>query len=83
VPPDIDIQKDLYIVSPGDDVSHFHPNYFGSGVSYLTPRVDKMERAYEAARDFAARKGMKILNATVGGQLEVFPRVRLEDVIRR
>jgi hypothetical protein len=81
VPPGIDIQNDLIIVSPGDDVSHFHPNYFGSGVSYLTPRVDKMERAYVAARDFAARKGMKILNATAGGQLEVFPRVRLEEVI--
>src|ERR671918_16477 len=81
MPPGIDIQNDLIVVSPGDDVSHFHPSYFGSGVSYLTPRVDKMERAYVAARNFAARNGMKILNATAGGKLEVFPRIRLETVI--
>jgi hypothetical protein len=40
-----------------------------------------MEKAYIVARDFAARKGMNIFNATVGGRLEVFPRVRLEDII--
>jgi hypothetical protein len=83
VPPDVDIRKDLIVVSPSDDVSHFHPNYFGKGFRYTTPRVDQMEKAYMVARDFAARKGMKILNATVGGQLEIFPRVRLEDVIGR
>jgi hypothetical protein len=81
VPPDIDIRKDLIVVSPSDDTSHFHPNYFGKGFRYTTPRVDQMEKAYMVARDFGARKGMKICNATIGGKLEVFPRVRLEDVI--
>jgi hypothetical protein len=77
----VDPQKDLVITSPSDDVSHFHPNYFGKGFRYTTPRVDQMEKAYIVARDFGARKGMKIANATVGGKLEIFPRVRLEDIL--
>jgi hypothetical protein len=81
LPPNVDAKKDMVIVSPSDDVSHFHPQYFGRGFRYTTPRVDQMEKAYIVARDFAARKGMNIFNATVGGRLEVFPRVRLEDII--
>jgi hypothetical protein len=81
LPPNVDVQNDIVMTSQSDDVSHFHPNYFGKGFRYTTPRVDKMETAYIVAREFAARKGVKILNATVGGRLEVFPRVRLEDII--
>jgi hypothetical protein len=81
LPANVDPQKDLVITSPSDDVSHFHPNYFGKGFRYTTPRVDQMEKAYIVARDFGARKGMKIANATVGGKLEIFPRVRLEDIL--
>lgn len=73
----------MVIESQGDDINHFHPNYFGRGFQYTTPRVDKMEKAYLVARDFATQSGMTIANATVGGKLEVFPRVRLADVITR
>jgi hypothetical protein len=83
VPSDVDIRKDTIVVSPSDDKSHFDPNYFGKGFRYTTPRVDQMERAYIVAREFGGQKGMKIFNATIGGNLEVFPRVRWEDVIRR
>jgi hypothetical protein len=82
LPPNVDARKDMVIVSPSDDVSHFHPQYFGRGFRYTTPRVDQMEKAYVVARDFAARKGIEIINATQGGKLEVFPRARLENVIR-
>ena len=82
LPPNVDARKDSIITSPSDDVSHFHPNYFGKGFRYTTPRVDQMEKAYIVARDFAARKGMEIINATKGGALEVFPRANFEDVIR-
>ena len=47
-----------------------------------TPRVDQMEKAYIVARDFAAQKGIEIINATKGGALEVFSRVNFEDIRR-
>lgn len=81
IPPDA--ENEMIIESQGDDINHFNPNYFGRGFQYTTPRVDKMEKAYLVARDFATRRGMEIANATVGGKLELFPRVRLEDVIGR
>ena len=67
---------------PSDDTSHFHSNYFGKGFRYTTPRVDQMEKAYVVAREFAAERGIEIINATKGGALEVFPRANFEDVMR-
>jgi len=63
------------IVSASDDVSHFHPDYFGKGYRWHDPRVDRMEEAYRRARDVYAQSGRAICNATVGGKLEVFDRV--------
>ena len=82
LPPDVDARNDMVVTSSSDDVSHFHPNYFGKGFRYTTPRVDQMERAYIVAREFAARKGVEIVNATQGGALEVFPRARFENITR-
>jgi Protein of unknown function DUF115 len=76
-------ENEMVIESQGDDINHFDPNYFGRGFQYTTPRVDKMEKAYLVAREFAAQRGIEIANATVRGKLEVFPRVRLADVITR
>jgi len=58
-----------------DDVNHFHPDYFGEGKRWHTPRVDRMERAYIRAREISLKLGIPIYNATYGGRLEVFPRV--------
>lgn len=69
------------IVSTGADADHFRPDYFGPGYRYHNPRVERMEKAYMAARDFAAHNNMKIYNATIGGKLEVFNRVSYEEVI--
>ena len=63
------------IVSDRDDQNHFHPDYFGKGKRWHLPRVDRMERAYVRAREVFEADGRRILNATKGGQLEVFPRV--------
>lgn len=69
------------IRSENPDVNHFHPDYFGPGFRYHDPKVDRMELAYREARRFFEAHGGAIYNATVGGQLEVFPRVNLDDVI--
>ncbi len=80
IPADLDPTVDGVIVSQGADVNHFDPNYFGQGYRYHNPRVERMENAYVAAREFAAAHGMKIYNATIGGKLEVFPRVDYDKV---
>lgn len=61
--------------SKEDDHNHFDPRYFGKGYRWHDPKVERMERAYVAARRFAENKRIDIINATVGGKLEVFPRV--------
>jgi len=67
--------------SHGDDPNHIHPEYFGKGRRWHDPRVDRMERAYMRARYEFERVGRKVVNATVGGRLEVFPRVDYFKII--
>jgi hypothetical protein len=57
------------------DPNHFHPDYFGKGLRWHQPRVDRMEIAYVRARDTFEQADRNVWNATVGGKLEVFPRV--------
>lgn len=70
------------IVSERDDQNHFHPDYFGKGKRWHLPRVDRMERAYERAREVFVDDGRRIVNATKGGRLEVFPRVDYDRMVR-
>ena len=58
-----------------DDVNHFHPDYFGKGYRWHDPQVNKMKEAYREARRVCNETDVNMINATLGGQLEVFPRV--------
>ena len=42
---------------------------------------DAMNQCYQLCEDYAKAHGIKIYNATRGGKLEVFERVKLEDVV--
>lgn len=68
------------IVSESDDVNHFHPGYFGKGYRWHDPMVERMESAYRVARAFLETRGVKVFNATAGGQLEVFERVSYDEI---
>jgi hypothetical protein len=68
------------ITSQSDDPNHFDPSYFGKGYRWHDPAVERMETAYRRAREAFAANGRKIMNATVGGQLNVFERVKYEDL---
>jgi hypothetical protein len=68
------------ITSTRDDVNHFHADYFGAGMRWHLPRVDRMERAYRRARDVFAADGRRLVNATKGGALEVFARVDYDEL---
>lgn len=61
--------------------SHFHPDYYPKGTRLLGMNLQSAESGYSRARDAFERRGAKIVDATVGGNLRVFPKVRLEEVL--
>jgi hypothetical protein len=80
--PDSAIRNGLTIESTEDDNNHFHPDYFGAGKKWHDPQLDMVSLNYELARLVFESDGRKILNATVGGALEVFERVDIQDIFR-
>lgn len=63
------------ITSNGDDPNHFAPGYFGKGFRWQLPDLEGSERAYRMARKAYSEAGRRIVDATVGGKLTVFPKV--------
>jgi hypothetical protein len=63
------------VISNGDDVDHFDPDYFGKGTQWQLPDLETSELAYALARHYYHRDGRKILDATVDGALQIFPKV--------
>lgn len=63
------------VTSGGDDPNHFSPQYFGKGFRWQLPDLEGSERAYRLARTAYEQAGRRIVDATVGGKLTVFPKV--------
>jgi len=63
------------VVSQGDDLNHFAPNYFGKGAKWQLPDLDTSEVGYTFVREAYRKAGREVLDATVGGKLTVFPKV--------
>lgn len=63
------------VVSQGDDPDHFHKGYFGKGFRWQLPDLDTSEVGYRMARQAYEAAGRRVLDATVGGKLTVFPKV--------
>ncbi len=63
------------VISDGDDPNHFHPDYFGKGFKWQLPNLEKSEVAYNFARRQYEKAGRRIVDATVGGKLQVFTKV--------
>ena len=84
---------DLYQYrGPGPDINHFHPEYCpykirkSTGAEINPPEAwaslnRHLIRAHTMARDSAARMGISIYNATVGGSLEVYERVDITSIL--
>lgn len=76
--------KEIYIL--GADCTYLgeKEHFVDCGVEdrsrkYATP---KLIVGYEKVKEYADSHGIKVYNATRGGVLEVFPRVKLEDVLK-
>ncbi len=65
----------LSIESTEDDENHFHPDYFGKGKKWHDPQLEQVLKNYEMAKMVYKWDGRKIMNATVGGNLNLFDRV--------
>ena len=63
------------VVSEGEDPNHFSTAYFGKGFQWQLPDLDNSERAYLLARQAYEISGRSIVDATVGGKLDVFQKV--------
>ncbi len=68
------------VVSQGDDPNHFSPGYFGKGFRWQLPDLDTSEIGYQRARLAFESDGRRIVDATVGGKLQVFPKVDYESL---
>lgn len=79
VPPPADMENTV-IHSRAVDVNHIHPDYFGPGYRWHDPNTDRMEMGYRCARRELEQRGVTVLNATVGGQLEVFERASFANL---
>jgi len=70
------------VVSTGADPNHFSPQYFGQGFRWQLPDLEGNERGYRLARQVYERDGRRVLDATVGGKLTVFPKVEYTSLFR-
>jgi len=66
------------VVSQGEDRDHFHHAYFGKGFRWQLPDLQTSERAYRMAHAAYLQAGRRVLDATIGGRLDVFPKVEYE-----
>jgi hypothetical protein len=81
LPQAADDPRPATVVSGGDDPNHFLPNYFGKGVKWTLPSWHQMEASYALARRHYEAAGRRIVDATAGGKLTVFPKVDYETVV--
>ncbi len=68
-------------VYKGDDENHFHPDYF-KGQQWQLADVYGSEVSYHMANYYYKKDGRQILDATVGGKLDVFPKIDFEEALR-
>lgn len=58
-----------------NDPNHFDTAYFGTNAKWHAPNVNGMIFGYSMAKKICDELGVEVYNATIGGMLEVFPRV--------
>jgi len=68
------------VVSQGDDLSHFDPEYFGKGFRWQLPDLDTSEQGYWLARQVYESANCEVVDATIGGRLQVFRKVEYDTL---
>jgi hypothetical protein len=65
------------ITATGNEGSWFIPGYHAAGMQFRAPDFYGEEHAYRLAREAFERAGRRVVDATVGGKLNVFEKVDL------
>ena len=68
------------VVSMGSDPDHIDSNYFGKGFRWQLPDLETSELAYRLAKLNFEQAGRQIFDATIDGKLQVFPKVKYEEM---
>ena len=63
------------VISEGDDLNHFNPDYFGRGFRWQLPDLLASEQAYRLAKKAFEADGRRVLDATIDGKLDIFEKV--------
>jgi hypothetical protein len=71
------------IISNEDDENHFHPDYFGKGKTWHDPHLDRALNSYKMINLIYEAAGRKVINATIGGKLEIFDRVDYDSLFKK
>lgn len=66
------------VESQGDDPNHFSVKYFGKGFQWQLPDLKAWEDGYRMVRKAYESDGREVLDATIGGKLQVFKKVDYE-----
>ena len=66
----------------GPDTNHFDPNYFGHGTYWGTPDLLRSEEDYARAKTAFENDGREVFDATVGGKLDIFKKVTVEEALQ-
>ncbi len=69
------------VISEGADPNHFHPDYFGKGTRWNLPDLKNSELAYTYAKSSFENDGRRIVDATIDGKLQVFPKIDYKNLI--
>ena len=70
------------VVQAGEmDLNHFSPNYFSGQQKWQLPDLLGSEYFYKLAYETYEHAGRRLVNCTIGGRLEILPRMSLEDWI--
>lgn len=64
----------------GDDENHFHPDYF-KGQKWQLADIEGSEVSYHLAKYHFRKDNRQIIDATVGGKLEIFPKIEYEKAL--
>ena len=73
-------KPNVTVISDGDDPNHFSAEYFGKGFQWQLPDLEASEQAYRMALEAYEASGRRVLDATIGGKLDVFPKANYENL---
>jgi hypothetical protein len=65
----------------GTDTNHFDPNYFSDGDLWGLPNLELSELAYAHSRKAFESDNRQILDATIGGELDIFPKISVDKAL--